>query len=264
MPPASRDRLRQLFRDRALIESARTLLGNRRQRCRQIALDQQIALAQRRAVGCGKISSPSRPARQPPVACPASVSAMSSAIGSRRAPARWPACSNSASVNLPEPYFSSASASPATVPGTPMPSAELRDFALSGLPSGPRKMSRVVARRRGLAIIDRDVLVTLGRMNHHEAAAADVAGARIGHRHREAGRDRRIDRIAATLAARRRRSAPRSFPAPPPCRVRRRRHERFERPAACSCRARSCAAAGRHEATTSRIAATFRRRSGRK
>ena len=50
-----------------------------------------------------------------------------------------------ASVNLPEPYFSSASVSPATVPGTPMPSAESRDFAMSGLPSAPRKISRVVA-----------------------------------------------------------------------------------------------------------------------
>ena len=34
-------------------------------------------------------------------------------------------------------------------------------------------------------------------MNHHEAAAADIAGARIGHGHRKAGRDRGIDRVAA-------------------------------------------------------------------
>ena len=102
-----------------------------------------------------------------------------------------------ASVNLPEPYFSSASARPATVPGTPMPSAELRDLAVSGLPSAPRNMSRVASRRRGLAIVDRDVLVALGGMDHHEAAAADIAGARIGHRQRKAGCDRGIDRIAA-------------------------------------------------------------------
>ena len=31
------------------------------------------------------------------------------------------------------------------------------------------------------------------------AAAADIAGARIGHRHRKAGGDRGIDRIAAAL-----------------------------------------------------------------
>jgi len=36
-------------------------------------------------------------------------------------------------------------------------------------------------------------------MDHHIAAAADIAGARIGHRQREPGRDRRIDRVAALL-----------------------------------------------------------------
>ena len=34
-------------------------------------------------------------------------------------------------------------------------------------------------------------------MNDHEAAAAEIAGARIGDRHRKADRDRGIDRIAA-------------------------------------------------------------------
>ena len=37
------------------------------------------------------------------------------------------------------------------------------------------------------------------QMNHHEAAAADVAGARIGDRERKTDRDRGIDRIAAAL-----------------------------------------------------------------
>jgi hypothetical protein len=35
-------------------------------------------------------------------------------------------------------------------------------------------------------------------MDHHETAAADVTGARIGHGHREPGRDRGVHRIAAT------------------------------------------------------------------
>ena len=39
----------------------------------------------------------------------------------------------------------------------------------------------------------------LGEMDQHEAAAADVAGARIGHRHGEADGDRGIDRVAAAL-----------------------------------------------------------------
>ena len=34
-------------------------------------------------------------------------------------------------------------------------------------------------------------------MNHHEAAAADVSGARIGDGKRKAGGDRGVDRIAA-------------------------------------------------------------------
>ena len=60
-------------------------------------------------------------------------------------------------------------------------------------------MSRVVARGRGLAIVDGDVAVVFGEMDHHEAAAADIAGARIGDRERKAGRDRGIDRIAAAF-----------------------------------------------------------------
>ena len=39
--------------------------------------------------------------------------------------------------------------------------------------------------------------VALGRMDHHEAAAADISGARIGDGHRKAGRDRGVDGVAA-------------------------------------------------------------------
>jgi hypothetical protein len=34
-------------------------------------------------------------------------------------------------------------------------------------------------------------------MNHHETAAADISGARIGHGQRKTGRDRRVDRVTA-------------------------------------------------------------------
>ncbi len=51
--------------------------------------------------------------------------------------------------------------------------------------------------RRGLAIIDGNVFVAFGGVDHHKTAAADISGARIGHGHRKAGRDRRIDRVAA-------------------------------------------------------------------
>ena len=126
-----------------------------------------------------------------------SVSAMSSATTKPSRASSMAGFRICASVNLPEPYFSSASANPATVPGTPMPSAELRDLSLIGLAVGPEKNIARRRRRRGLAIVDRDIFVALGGMDHHEAAAADIAGARIGHGQRKAGRDRGIDRIAA-------------------------------------------------------------------
>src|SRR5215831_9296706 len=89
-----------------------------------------------------------------------------------------------ASVNLPEPYFACASASPATVPGTPMASAESCDLRGSASPRSSRKISRVVA---------------AGAVDQHVAAAPDIAGARIGHRQRETGRDRGVDGVAALL-----------------------------------------------------------------
>ena len=54
-------------------------------------------------------------------------------------------------------------------------------------------------RGRGLAIVDRDRLIAISAMNQHEAAAADIAGARQGDGERKADRDRRIDGIAASL-----------------------------------------------------------------
>ena len=52
---------------------------------------------------------------------------------------------NCASVNRPEPYFVCARESPATVPGTPIASAESRDFCGSASPRWSRKISGVVA-----------------------------------------------------------------------------------------------------------------------
>ncbi len=72
-------------------------------------------------------------------------------------------------------------------------------------------------RRRGFAIIDRGV-AAVGAVDHHEAAAAEIAGARIAHRERKTDRDRGIHRIAALLQnvdADPRRAR---LPAPPPCR----------------------------------------------
>ena len=81
-----------------------------------------------------------------------------------------------------------------------------------GIAVGVEEGLGVDRRRRGLAIIDRRCHpAAVGAVDHHEAAAADIAGARIGHRHGEADRDRGIDRIAAALAEYRRRCAPRAL-----------------------------------------------------
>ena len=139
------DRLRQLFGDRPLVKPARALFGNRRERRRQIGLHQPCRPPAARCRRRGKRSWPMPASAPAACAMPGKVSAMSSAMTKPSRASSIAGFSRSASVNLPEPYFSSASASPATVPGTPMPSAESRDFAISGLPSAPRNMSRVVA-----------------------------------------------------------------------------------------------------------------------
>ena len=74
-----------------------------------------------------------------------SESATSSSTGMPSRASAIAGAISSASVNLPEPYFACASASPATVPGTPIASAELRDFAGSASPLPSRNTSRVVA-----------------------------------------------------------------------------------------------------------------------
>jgi len=88
----------------------------------------------------------------------------------------------SASVNLPEPYLSSATARPATVAGTPMPSAEGRAISQYRACRQRPEKSPAWSPRCGLAVIDGDVFVAILRMDHHETAAADVSRARIGPR----------------------------------------------------------------------------------
>ena len=128
-----------------------------------------------------------------------SESAVSSSTGKPCCASRIAGAISSASESLPEPYFCCASARPATVPGTPTASPLSRDFVGSGLPLASRNMVARRRRRRGLAIVDGDVAVAFGEMDHHEAAAAEIAGARIGDREREADRHRRVDRVAAAV-----------------------------------------------------------------
>ena len=100
-------------------------------------------------------------------------------------------------MNLPEPCFSSASASPATVPGTPTPSPLAVDLAGSALPCASRNIVLGRGGGRGLAVVDGDGAVLLRLVDQHEAAAAEVAGPRQRHGQREADGDRRVDGVAA-------------------------------------------------------------------
>ena len=52
-------------------------------------------------------------------------------------------------------------------------------------------------RRRGFAIIERNRLLIFSEADQHEAAAAEIAGARQRHGERKSDRDRRIDGVAA-------------------------------------------------------------------
>ena len=89
------------------------------------------------------------------------------------------------------------------MPGTPIASAESRDFCRVGLAVGVEEDVARGGGGRGLAIVDRGshwhAAGARPQVDHHVAAAADIAGARIGHRQRETGRHRRIDRVAALL-----------------------------------------------------------------
>ncbi len=53
--------------------------------------------------------------------------------------------------------------------------------------------------RRRFAVVDRDRSVEIGAIDQHEAAAAEVAGARKRDGESESDRDRRIDRVAAAF-----------------------------------------------------------------
>ena len=112
--------------------------------------------------------------------------------------------SRSASVKLARAVFVERQREPRDGAGHADAERGIARFGGIGLAVGSEENIARGRRRCGLAIVDGDVLVALGEMDHHEAAAADIAGARIGHRQRKAGGDRGIDRIAAL----RRMSAP--------------------------------------------------------
>ncbi len=72
-------------------------------------------------------------------------------------------------------------------------------FGGVGFPVRVEKTLARDRRRRGLAVIDGGVEMGCRQMDHHVAAAADIARARIGHGQRKAGRDGGIHGIAPLL-----------------------------------------------------------------
>ena len=86
-----------------------------------------------------------------------SESARSSSTGKPSRASAIAGAIRSASENLPEPYFACASASPATVPGTPTASAGVARLLRIGIALRVEEHVARRGRRRGLAIVDGDV-----------------------------------------------------------------------------------------------------------
>ena len=197
MPPASRIAGREFFRDRPFVKSARALFGDRRKRRRQIGLNQPCRLRAAKCRRRGKISLPTT------ASAPAA-----GAISARCRPCRR-------SMTMPSRARSIAGFS----------NSRQREFARAVFFQRQRQSRdacrarrcrarsratlryRACRRRRGKyrawsqPARSRDSRSRCPRrdrrVDHHEAAAADISRARIGHGHGKAGRHRRIDRIAA-------------------------------------------------------------------
>ncbi len=195
--------------DRALVEGARAALGNRLQRVGEIELDQPVAGVQRLAAVLEQNARRRRPAPQP-------LGRLRQRIGGIVFDRKALLCQAYGRCDqIGERQFAGtvlllrqckASNGSRHADGKPG-IARLRRI---GLAFGVEEHGRRGGRRRGLAIVDGGVAaiqvsIGFGEMDHHEAAAADIAGARIGHRQREADRDRGIDRVAARDRGSRRR-----------------------------------------------------------
>ena len=107
-------------------------------------------------------------------------------------------CSKAASVNFPNRISPNASVKSGNRAGNANAERGIALFCDIRLAVGPEENICRRRVRRGLAVIDRDVLMVIGGVDHHETAAADVSRARIGHRHRKPGSYGRVHRIAAT------------------------------------------------------------------
>ena len=190
------DGLCQPFGDRPLIKSARSLFGNRRERCGEVGLDQPVALFEGYAVVARERLRRIRPARHPPIHIRQRVGHV---VGDHKTVARQfdGGFQDLFERETARAVFLQRQRQPGDRAGHADAKCGISRLFGIGLAVGSQKNVARDRTRRGLAIIYGDILVAPARMNHHKTAAADVSGARIGDGKRKAGGDRGVDRIAA-------------------------------------------------------------------
>ena len=186
----------QPVRHLAAVEAGRAVRRDRPQRNGEIGLDQPIALPQRGAVGAREDFCRGRPARQPLVPARQRVGeivAHRDAVAGQRDGRLQQLCQR----ELSGAVFRQRQRQPGDRAGHADAERGVARSRRVRLAVGAEEHVAGCGLRRGLAIVDGDILVAVGEVDHHEAAAAEIAGARIGHRHGKAGGDRGIHRVAA-------------------------------------------------------------------
>ncbi len=197
MPPASRMPADKFFRHWTFIEAAWPLRGNRLERRRKIVLNELVALLQTTCRPAGRKLFGSMASGSADRTTPATYQLMSSATMKPSRANAMAGASRSGSLNLPEPYFSSASAETCDSAGNADAKRLIAGFFRIRLTVAAEKHVAGRGGRCTLAVVDGDVLAAVRQVNNHEATAADISGTRISHGHRETGGDRGVDCIAA-------------------------------------------------------------------
>ena len=197
--PAGRaDRSGDLLGDRPFVEGARPVARDGIKRARQIALHQAVAAPERLAVAAQKNLRGGGPAREHRLRVRQRVGEI---VVDQDAVARHHDGRRDqvAELEFPRAILLMRQRQARHSAGHADRGAELAQLFHVGLAALVEISVWLGRGRRGLAIVDRKLLIAFGEMDQHEAAAADVAGARIGNGHRKADRDRGVDRVAAAL-----------------------------------------------------------------
>jgi hypothetical protein len=184
--------------DGAVIERGGSVAGDVVERVGKIALDQRIAWRQHAAVGFEKDLRRGRPLREPPLV---QLQRIGDILFDRDAVARQ---RNRRRDQLRQREFARAvfrmrQRQSRDRPGHAHRQRRFARFLRIGIALRVEEHVAGGGGGRGLAIVDRDLGVRAGQLDHHVAATAEIAGFRIGHRHREADRHRGVDRIAPPL-----------------------------------------------------------------